>query len=209
MNEAQRTIEHISGVRGQHTPLDELIAELHPTTPDLILERRGSSGRWETRIHQVYRFADDSLADLSYSVPHGPDGNDVQPQCAGVEVYALMRQAVEYLTADQRHGVSDTASVERRQPVEHHVEWALGYWKDGQRFSIESIGSGDRAERLARGYHAKQSADAQLALTNWDRVTLEARDVYLAPWHTIDTPTTGTTDDQPSTTSAPQTTGQK
>lgn len=216
MNDAQRTIEHISGTRGQHEHLDDLLGELWPdhdgtgsAVPELLSEYRGAAGRWEVRVHQVYRFPDDSLADLAQSVPLGPDGNDVQPQCAGTVVYAVARQVVEYLTGDQRNALGLLERKDYRQPVDHATEWALGYWRAGQRVTLESIGSGDHAERLARGYHAKQADPTQLALTTWERVTLEARDVYLAPWHTIDTPTTGTSTDQPSTSSTPQTTGQK
>ncbi len=195
MSNAQRTVEAANGLLGQHTQLDDLLAELWPDAqPDLVREYDGSAGRWEVRKHRVYRFADDSLADLSYSAPLQRDQEAIQPQCSGTVVYAVARQAVEYLTADQRHALG-VDQQDMRQPVEHHTEWALGYWKDGQRFSVESIGTGQHSERLARGYHAKQSDDALLALTNWDRVTLEARDVYIAPWRTLDTPTTGT--DQP------------
>lgn len=205
MSDANRIIDVVNGLRGQHQSLDDLLAELFPDAlPDLVREYDGTAGRWEVRKHRVYRFADDSLADLSYSAPLQRDQEAIQPQCSGIVVYAVARQAVEYLTADQRHALGLVERPDYRQPVDHQTEWALCYWEDGNRIGVESVGTGERAERLARGYHAKQSADDQLAATRWDRITLEARDVYLAPWRTIDTPTTGP--DQPLP--APRTTGE-
>ena len=208
MSDAERIIDVVNGLRGQHQSLDDLLAELFPDAlPDLVREYRGTAGRWEVRQHRVYRFADDSLADLSYSAPLQPDQEAIQPQCSGTLVYAVARQAVDYLTADQRHALG-VEQGDQRQPVAHITEWALQYGREGEE-RVETIGTGAHAERLARNWHAKQSAPDQLAQTSWQNLTLIARDVYLAPWRTIDTPTTGTADDQPSTTNTPQTTGQK
>ncbi len=208
MIEAQRVVDFIRSPSGQGNSLDDLLAETCPLLPDLVHQRDGLTARWTVRKHRVYRFADDSLADLSHVVPRYSDGEVPDPQCDGKVVYAVVRQAVDYLTADERHGIGLPDQQDPRQPVDHTTEWALQYGREGEE-RVEIIGTGAHAERLARTWHAKQSTPDQLAQTSWQRLTLVARDIYLAPWRTIDTPTTGTESDQPSTTSAPQATGQK